>query len=365
MRRERGFTLIELLVSLALAGLVCAGAFQMHVAFNRQSQRQQQVAEIQQTLRVAMQLIERAIRSAGEGLPSTHIFPGMGPGCTPVNYYGFQFSNDNTYTDPKTTFWSVGTADGDPDWFRVVASDSLGDQGVTLWSSGAVFTSVIAPQSQTWNSNDLFMVLDSCAGCVGQVREVTTGFSGNATSASPGQVKHQKGTSCYNPAPGNCPACDKCLGNFGCAQPGAPIRHFSGGSTVYRIMTSADQGDATGLISPKLTMRTAPFGTAFNDTTYRWVPLADNIEDMQIAVILLDGTVCSNNDNPATCNFANAAAVRVTLVGRSAQPLQGVPASPVGGYEDETASTPASTSVQAYYLRRAMTATIELRNYMP
>ncbi|MCU1277204.1 MAG: hypothetical protein JWM53_750, partial [bacterium] len=37
MKRARGSSLIELMVGVALAGLVVAGAFQMHLSFNRQS----------------------------------------------------------------------------------------------------------------------------------------------------------------------------------------------------------------------------------------------------------------------------------------------------------------------------------------
>ncbi len=379
MSRTRGFTLIEVLVALALAGMIVAGAFQMHLAFNRQSQRQQQVAEIQQTLRVAMQIIERAIRQAGGGLGATHMLPTAS--CATQDYYGFQYSDDNTFADPKTTYTSgSGALDTDPDWFRVVYSDSLGDGGATLQSHGAVFTQFISKTPQTWNVNDLFIVLDPCntppPGCNGQIRQVTS-YSGNGSAANPGVVKHQKGGSCYNLAPGNCPNCDKCLGNFGCASPGAPMRHIAGGGTVYRIMTPADQGDTGGanaLASPKLTMRSAPFGTSFTDATYQWIPLADNIEDMQIAVILQNGTVCGDGkstvyDDPtpaagaARCDFSQAAAVRVTLVGRSAQPLQGVPPSPQGGYEDRPSTMPAANSRDAYYLRRALTSTIELRNY--
>jgi prepilin-type N-terminal cleavage/methylation domain-containing protein len=373
MKRTRGFSLIELMVGVALAGLVIAGAFQMHLSFNRQSQRQQQVAELQQTLRVAMQLIERAIRTAGQGLPSSHAMTALvGGGCTSAGYFGFQYSNDNTFNDPKTTFWNPAVADGDPDWFRVVAADDVGDASATYAGCNGVNVQLLSESAQRWQVGDLFLVIpdvaqpvSACALACAQPYEVTSGYIGTPTQAAPGIIKNQNGGSCYNPAPG----LDGCLaGNgrpHGCAGPGSTLRHFSGGGTVYRIMTSADQGDATGLISPKLTMRTAPFGTPFNDATHKWTPLADGIEDMQLAVILADGTVCNAVDDPAACNFANAVAVRVTLVGRSSSPMQGVPQSPLGGYEDEPAVTPAIGSLAAAYLRRAVTATVQLRNYAP
>jgi hypothetical protein len=112
-------------------------------------------------------------------------------------------------------------------------------------------------------------------------------------------------------------------------------------------------------------MRTAPFGTPFSDATYEWIPLADGIEDLQLAVILADGTVCNHVDDPRACNFAHAVAVRITLVGRSSSPLQGVPPSALGGYEDEPATMPPSGSLATSFLRRAVTSTVQLRNYAP
>jgi len=371
--RARGFSLVELLVGLALAALVVAGAFQLHLSFHRQSQRQQQVAELQQTLRVAMQILERAVRAAGQGLPPSRSLPAfVGGGCTSVRYYGVQFSNDNTYNDPKTTFWNPAVADRDPDWLRVVAADDSGDDTAVYAGCNGVNVQLLAETPQRWQPGDLFLVVpdltqpaSACALACAAPYEVTSGFVGTATQASPGTIKNQHGGSCYNPPPG----LDGCLaGNGrpkGCAGPGSTLRHFSGGGTVYRIMTSADQGDASGLVSPKLTMRTAPFGTPFSDATYKWIPLADGIEDLQLAVILADGTVCNSVDDPAACNFANAVAVRITLVGRSSSPLQGVPPSPLGGYEDEPATTPAAGSLAASFLRRAMTSTVQLRNQAP
>jgi hypothetical protein len=210
------------------------------------------------------------------------------------------------------------------------------------------------------------------------VRQVDS-FNANPANGQ-GTLKHNKGGSCYNPNPGaSGKNGDQCLGNFGCAHPGSPIRHLSSGGTVYRVMTSADQGDATGRTTPKLTMRTAPLGTSFGDPNYPWIPIADNIEDMQIAIIVGTGpnagSVCADGNSsiydtpppvggaagPTNCDFGNAAAVRVTLVARSAQPIQGVPSTASGGYEDEPSQK--STGLNAFYLRRSMTATIQLRNY--
>lgn len=371
MRRTRAFTLIEIMVALALAGLVVAGAIQLHVAFNRQAGRQQAIDEMQQSLRVAMQILERAIRTAGQGLPTSHTLTGFNASCNPTVYYDFQYSNSNTYSDPPVYYTGTGSSDTDPDWFRVIASDSVGDYGVTIDSATATQVLFYSDMPQTWAVNDLFAIIpDTTSGSTMSTAalgcevpfQVTTAYNGTPTQATPGTVSTAT-TSCYNqPAHNGCMAA---LTAGGVLLPGLPLRHVANGfGTVYRIMTPADQGTASQ-ITPKLTMRSAPFGTGMVSTPYPWTVLADGIEDMQIAVILSDGTVCGGGgtgtvfDNPATCLFANATAVRVTLVARSTTPLQGAPPSPTGGYEDEPVVQP---NPPDYYLRRSMTATIVLRN---
>lgn len=370
MRRTRAFTLIEIMVALALAGLVVAGAIQLHVAFNRQAGRQQAIDEMQQSLRVAMQILERAIRTAGQGLPTSHTITGFNTSCTPTVYYDFQYFNSNTYSDPPVYYVGTGTSDNDPDWFRVIASDSVGDYGTQIASNTATQFSFYSDMQQTWLVNDLFAIIpDNTAGSTMSPAasgckvpfQVTTQYIGTPTHAAPGVVG-AAATSCYNQPANN--GCLAALTASAVNPVGLSLRHIAGGfGTVYRIMTPTDQGTDTH-ITPKLTMRSAPFGTPLVSTPYPWTVLADNIEDMQIAVILADGTVCGGGsgtafDNPLTCNFANATAVRVTLVARSTTPLQGAPPSPTGGYEDEPMVQP---NPPDYYLRRSMTATIVLRN---
>jgi prepilin-type N-terminal cleavage/methylation domain-containing protein len=316
VRRARGFSLTELIVSLAVAALVVAGAFQLHLSFNRQSQRQRQSAELSQTLRVAMQLLERAVRSAGRGLPSTHALTArVGAGCTPVTYYGFQFSNDNGYNDPKTTFSDPALPDGDPDWFRVVAAD---DSPAVYAGSDGDAVRFVAATPPGWQPGDLFLVVPDQAQPPSPCALACRGpYEVGAISVGRIEIRSD---GCYG---ARLPSC---------AGPGSALRRFSGGSTVYRV-------DRSGRV-PTLTMRSAPFGTPVTDATYRWIPLAPGIEDLQVAVVLADGTTCTDADDPRACNFGQAVAVRLTLVGRSA------------GAESEAT-------------RRSITSLVQLRNYAP
>lgn len=255
MTGARGYSLVELMVGLALAALVLAGAVQMHWSFNRQAQRQQEIAELQQTLRTAMKILERAVRSAGRGLPSSHALT-----CTPL--HGFQFSDDN------------------PDSMRVVAAD---DEAILASRDGSDLR-FWAARAQSWQPGDLLLGDEECG-----TWEIARGFTGTPTQSAPGSVAVRK-------------RCDSARDD---CRAGAALHHFSARGTVYRV---------TG---GKLMMST-------DDT--KWIPLADGIEDLQIAVVGADGAICDD---------ARAAAVRLTLVGRSPT------------------------------TKRSLTSLVQLRNYAP
>jgi type IV pilus assembly protein PilW len=60
-----GFTLVELLIAMAIAGIVMAGVYSAYSSQQRSYLAQEQVAAVQQNLRVAMYFMEREIRMAG------------------------------------------------------------------------------------------------------------------------------------------------------------------------------------------------------------------------------------------------------------------------------------------------------------
>jgi type IV pilus assembly protein PilW len=62
---SRGFTLTELLISMALAGVVMGGIYTVHRSQQKSYMIQEQVVAMQQSLRAAMDLMEREIRMAG------------------------------------------------------------------------------------------------------------------------------------------------------------------------------------------------------------------------------------------------------------------------------------------------------------
>ena len=65
MRWNRGFTVVELMISIAVAGVVMAGIYSVNRSQQKSYIIQEQVVVMQQSLRGAMDLMEREIRMAG------------------------------------------------------------------------------------------------------------------------------------------------------------------------------------------------------------------------------------------------------------------------------------------------------------
>ena len=90
--------------------------------------------------------------------------------------------------------------------------------------------------------------------------------------------------------------------------------------------------------------------------------IAENIEDMQLALVMADGRICYQTDDPLLpspgCDPSTAVSVRVTLVARSE--------AEIAGYNDGQMVTSENRTVVSAtkdgYLRRAVTSQVEMRN---
>ena len=74
LRKQNGFTLVELLVALALSGIVMAAIYRASTAQQRIYIAQDQVAEMQQEARAALDMIVHSVRLAGFDPTSTGQF---------------------------------------------------------------------------------------------------------------------------------------------------------------------------------------------------------------------------------------------------------------------------------------------------
>ncbi len=62
---QRGITLVELLVTLVIASVIMAGVYEVVINESRAYNAQEQVVEVQQSVRIAMEQMVRDIRMAG------------------------------------------------------------------------------------------------------------------------------------------------------------------------------------------------------------------------------------------------------------------------------------------------------------
>lgn len=69
LRLQRGLTLTELVVAMAVAGILLAGGYGIFLAQQKTYAVQNQVAEMQQNARAAMNMLTRDLRMAGHGVP--------------------------------------------------------------------------------------------------------------------------------------------------------------------------------------------------------------------------------------------------------------------------------------------------------
>lgn len=414
-RRSAGFTLIELLIAMALAGMVVAGALELHASFNRQAERQNMIAEMQQNLRVSMLILERAIRQAGYGIPMGQLNEAGTGATSPITrHFGFQFSQSNVYQDPITTFQKVArgaTADTDPDWFYVTYANNSN----VFLTSGATGQFTVKPTLPTAQDLSLFndhMLLgfsvnkggnasgtdSSCVcglaqtscGCVGVDREdCVREISANSNHGGSATVKvllHDNSAAnvkyAFNP-PSTTDDCSNSIAKIqaNSGDSGVMARLIPNTITAYRVIPAT--GDVLSTGAPKLAMRSAPFKTPYNDSTYHWTVIAENIDDMQIALIEGDfptypvspldpvsnaaysaqGRVCWQTDDvdQATgCPPQYAVGVRITLSARSSSPVPGVTQDTFPGGEDRPKGGSAASDIG--YLHRSLTATIDLRN---
>ncbi|GAB6081230.1 hypothetical protein JCM30471_01440 [Desulfuromonas carbonis] len=68
--RQRGFTLLELLVAVAILGIALVGMYSLYMGMQRTTYNQEEVVDIQQSLRVALDIIGRDIKMAGLLVPT-------------------------------------------------------------------------------------------------------------------------------------------------------------------------------------------------------------------------------------------------------------------------------------------------------
>lgn len=342
--KNKGFTLIEILVSLAILGIVLAGIYSVYNMQHKSYIVQEQVAEMQQSERVALQMITRDIRMAGLGLSGCNSAAGgkiifnedingngildagedaNGNGGAPQVYDGLGYDGSDIITAVYYPFSPQGTAGG--------------------------YTNILGPPVQIGNSA-ILDVHDNTGFAAGDAAIITSATDGChyaliRITALPGggQLQHNTGQSFEN-------------------LPGGIGSGFLQGDIVRRVNSEGGGGIITYAINSDYQLTRAVDGGAAQ-------PLAENIEDMQIAYgIDIDNNRIVEDDewfnDPTNRDMTLLREIRLSLVARTTRedPAYNVGERPVVEGHDPAGSVITTPAQAARYRRRVLQTTIKLRN---
>ncbi len=336
---EHGFTLVELMVAVFLSGFVVMAAFHVHTTYQAALNRQEEIARMQQTMKVTRELLVNRIRGAGGGVSSD-----LWTDCGGFRNIGpFVFHNSNTFGVSDT---SEGGTDNDPDWFEVLAAD-YNSSGVVSQQSTISQRNKLTDDAANFQVGDLLLIQNEHGSCLLIVSAVLNNQIHHQTHGEGGNPFYQ----CYGANLKNCR--DVMQTNH--LEAGSPLINMGRRSAAFRV----DDSD------PKRPMLMMAAGQAGGDPNlYDWQPIAEGVEDMQIAVhIDTDnppndtGNIWVNSRDLVGDETSRVRAVRLSMVFRSTREIPGWNRGRRPALEDR----PASTQFDGY-VRRTFTTIIKLRN---
>lgn len=306
-----GFTLIEIMVALVILGIATTAIFTTFMSQNKAYVVQNTVAEMQQNLRGGMQFLEMDARNAGYGLPPSAALkiPSMLLGGGTISMVS-----------------GLGIADGDTTGFDNLYLISLSATATQLSDSMPSVSSEIKVVDPTgFQVGMIAIIFDSTNADVFQVTEIQDS----------NHIQH-------NPA-----------GTFGMENKNFS-KAYGEGSSVALINYSGYYVDTTtDPAHPKL-MRHVP-----GDNVLLSEIVADDIEDLQIRLVLQDGTE-RNGDGIDNTTLALVRQLRIYLAARTGASDPQWNEAPRNWY-NHTSLPPALTSY-AHHRRRYYEQLIDLRN---
>ncbi|MGE5187004.1 MAG: PilW family protein [Acidobacteriota bacterium] len=326
-RAQAGFTLVELMISLVIFSLAVAGVLSVAVSMNQGFREQRQAIGAEDNARGAMDFISDAIRSASPAVQQTGVIrddltctcyapPASSLCAAPIGTAGVAVTNS-----------TIG-----PDILRVVfASGGVVTSTRTDYTKG--MTSLTLTDATAISAGDQLMISDLAKGDIVTVTGVTMGAG-------------TQGIITFAPS--------------GCSEFNYTLAM---NSLVVRVLRAEFFVDTTNAQS---------FGTnvLFMDpdddgTTYQPEPLAENVEDLQVA-LGIDDTGAS----PASAvdyweySLGNGAkvgslrAARLTIIALTKQALQGG----TGAFRRPAAEDHSAATGTDNYRRRVLSSTVEIRN---
>ena len=341
VKGQAGFTLIELLVATLVASVIIVAAFHIHATFQAALHRQEQVSQMQQTLQVTKRLLVRAIRSSGGNMPG-NLWSGCGGSH---RIAAFMFHNSNRFG--RTDRWDGG-ADPDPDWFEVLIPDQNASSRLRWNSFPFAFFRVF--DSSTYRREDLILVQNASGGCLLQASHVWHWWGSHWVVAWPVGTRLAW---CYNRFSFQLGACRHNALAGKLLPANSPVLNLRN-SVAFRV-------DTTDPRRPLLMMAAGQAGG--DPRRYQWQPVAEGVEDLQIAVHLDTsdppdgrGDIWVNSRDLRTNELDRVREVRLSLVVRSTSPVTGWTSGRRPALEDRRQGP------QDGYVRRTITTVVQLRN---
>lgn len=308
LNKKRGFTLIELLIGLALSGIVISAIYHVYISQSRSYTIQEQIAEMQQSVRVAMDTMVRDIRMAGFCLSSGKISYYDGSGTAYI--YALTPTNNGDNPDSVDVFY--------------------GDASVSAGISKAMPVSsaeLCVDSTDRFNVGDLVIISNSTDGSLLQVTEV-----------QPDSLKLQ-----HNPGEGNINP----PGGHNIFPPGG----YGSGSKVLRMRYLSYAIDNT--TDPAHPTLEVDLDGPFANMDFQ--PFVENIEDLQLAYQEEDGSWHYDNTTSSAPTLEDIRAVRINVLARTHKIAPRFTGNRIG-LEDHA---PGGSD---NYRRRLLTTIIEVRN---
>lgn len=412
--RQRGFTLIEAIVSLAILVIVLVVSLSLLFTMRSFAEKQELVADARQTARRAVDYLSYYARGANDmrgstggaiaGTSSNSLVmwvntPGAGGGVQA------QVSFDNL---GQGGIGPAGLADPGTDLITLAYALNARFIPVATWP-GNQHAATITFNFRDGCPNDtqnmlLFEQLTGCtpaSACDGSSPTGAGALSGNLTLTDANgnwcyyQITNYQSSSCGDVAgnviqvvnnPGRSDMLNPPSGEPQLQQPvglGAGVQYYS-----FRVKTTT-----VAPFIPQLEQKNAIcdptgalFGTADTGAGSTFVPILDNIEDLQIAYIFNDGTIANNNaagQLPAAQQYvptqaaipvagakdiSNVIGLRITVVARASQAFSPMDLArdryPLLVAEDHTPVQPAAGNQLLRTFRYRLSATLMLRSRM-
>lgn len=325
-RTQYAFTLVELLIAVVISGVVLAGAFSLQLVFHRAMNEEETIADMQANLDGIRFFFQKAMRQLGSGIGATVSYYNCNGSVETIATLGVHNNNSLTVTPDLTD----GGVDTDPDWIEYTLASSM----AMTYVDGSFSKSWADVQSTDgfYHRNVLGITINGKT-CMMRLTNVVNNAHGGRLHFAPAHG----GQFCMNQVI----TMEQCgVTSNGSTTPTSPIPIVNLGEFPFQAL----RVDTTNPASPMLMHGVKSLQN--NSSTYTWVPLALDVEDLQLAVLIDTsnpqderGDVWVNSRDTLAAEVGRWRALRISVVVRTPTPNSPV-ATTRPALEDRPAGTP-------------------------